>query len=383
MPKTSPPNESKRWRTGADRSGVHDPSIQDVVPKQRVNGGVNAATSAGTAPAVAKHGSPRPSRALVVGLIGFVLVFGTLGYAWRGNVDGLSIDPGKTDPVVSRDGAGGTITRQQVDAMLEALVERLKQRPEDAEGWSMLARGYAALGRDAEALTAYRKAAALRPTDAQALADLADSLMANGSALDSEPERLVMEAVRLDPRNLKALAVAGSIALEKGDFQGAAGFWQRASNLSEPGSRVAHQLQLAAEDARRRAGLDGTPAAAAAATMPQASTVAGRVRLDEALRGKVAPGDTLFIFARAAAGSKVPLAVLRKQASDLPLEFTLDDSLAMSQAAKLSSAAEIVIGARISKSGSAMPQPGDFQALSAPVSVGTRGVNLEINEVVR
>lgn len=377
-------NELTRRCLGAERPTAHSsgPDAPVREPDERDRG--RAATAGATVLAPAERSAPRPPRALVVGVVGFVLVFGVLGYAWRGNVAGLSVSPGEVTSTATSDSAGNAISREQIDSMVATLLERLKQQPDDAEGWSMLARLYALVGRDSQASEAYRKVAELRPKDAQALADLANSLaVANGGNFDGESERLALEAVNLDPRNLKALALAGAVTMSKGDFEGAVGYWQRAADLGEPGSDLARRLQAAADEARQRARYAGNPGAAVATAVPAANAVAGRVRLGAGLHGQVAPGDTLFIFARAAAGSKVPLAVLRKQASDLPLEFTLDDSLAMSPAAKLSAAAEVVIGARISKSGSATPQPGDFHALSAPVSVGTRGVDLEINEVVR
>jgi cytochrome c-type biogenesis protein CcmH len=114
-----------------------------------------------------------------------------------------------------------------------------------------------------------------------------------------------------------------------------------------------------------------------------AAAISGRVTLAPALHDKAAPGDTVFIFARAAQGSKMPLAILRKQVKDLPAEFTLDDSLAMSPQAKLSGASAVVVGARISKSGNAMPQPGDLQGLSAEVGPGAQGVQIEIREAIQ
>ncbi|MDE2148070.1 MAG: c-type cytochrome biogenesis protein CcmI, partial [Burkholderiales bacterium] len=105
--------------------------------------------------------------------------------------------------------------------------------------------------------------------------------------------------------------------------------------------------------------------------------------LAPALQSRVSPGDTLFVYARAANGPRMPLAILRKKAGDLPLDFSLDDSMAMSPAATLSSAAQVVVGARISKSGNAMPAPGDLEVLSEPVAVGTHGLKLQIDQVVR
>ena len=104
--------------------------------------------------------------------------------------------------------------------------------------------------------------------------------------------------------------------------------------------------------------------------------------LSKALTAKAQPDDTLYVFARPAEGSRMPLAVLRKQVRDLPLTFTLDDSMAMSPAARLSSTPRVIVGARISKSGSAVPQPGDLQGLSAPVAPGTTQLKIEIAEQV-
>ena len=129
------------------------------------------------------------------------------------------------------------------------------------------------------------------------------------------------------------------------------------------------------------------PAPAAQAAPPGSdksapTSVSGTVTLAKPLAGKAAPDDTVYVFARAAEGSRVPLAILRKQVKDLPLKFTLDDSMAMSPAAKLSGAPKVIVGARISKSGGALAQPGDLQGLSAPVAVGSSGLAIEISQVV-
>ena len=105
--------------------------------------------------------------------------------------------------------------------------------------------------------------------------------------------------------------------------------------------------------------------------------------LSAAARAAASPDDVVFIFARAPAGSRMPLAILRKKVSDLPLDFQLDDSRAMSPAAKLSSTPQVIVGARLSKSGSAAPGPGDWQVLSEPVALGARGLKLEIGEALR
>ena len=105
------------------------------------------------------------------------------------------------------------------------------------------------------------------------------------------------------------------------------------------------------------------------------------VTLAPALAAKVAPGDTLFIFARAAEGPRMPLAILKRQASELPLKFTLDDSTAMSKEMTLSRAPQVTVQARISRSGNAMPQPGDLLGQVGPVAPGATGLTITIDSV--
>lgn len=350
-------------------------------------------------PAGVDEGLPpaRPSTRLIAALAGFVLVFSVAGYAVLGNRAGWSVEPGQGGGGAAA--ASAPITAEQIDAMVQRLADRLKQQPDDAEGWTMLGRSYSILGRFDEAVPAFQRLVALRPQDAQAHADLADAMgSAAGGNLQGEPARLIDKALQLDPRNLKALALAGSLAFNQGQAAEALRRWEAALALAEPGSEMAQQLQGVVEEARRRAAGGSTspaaagPVASASAAAPgstppatpaaAASAVQGRVTLAAGLRARVSPEDTLFVFARPAEGARMPLAILRKQVKDLPLDFLLDDSLAMSPAARLSGTGRVIVGARISKSGNAMPQPGDLQGLSAPVPVGSRGILLEISDVL-
>jgi len=346
------------------------------------------------APAAA-GGPTRPSPRLLAGLGLFALALTVAGYAWLGNPAGWSQTPGAR-PVQAEapaDGAAHAMEAKQFEAMAERLAERLKSRPDDAEGWTMLSRSYAVLGQFDKAVTAYQRVVKLRPDDAQVHADYADALaMANGRKLDGEPERLLKRALELDPDNAKALSLAGTLAFDRGDAATAARHWERALQRIEPGSELAQQLQGALADARQRAGLPAklaeapaqARAEAAVPAQPAAVGAALRVRVSLApeLAAKAAPDDTLFVFARASQGPKAPLAIQRRQVKDLPLELTLDDSMAMNPALKLSSVEQVVVGARISKSGNAMPQPGDMQALSPALKVGGAAVELQIKQVL-
>lgn len=340
--------------------------------------------TAGTAaPATPRERAPR---GLLTGVLVFALAFGLVGYAIKGNRDGWGVGPGEAVAGSGEGGPGHTTQMAQLEAMTQRLAERLKAAPDDAEGWSMLARSYTAQGKYADALPAYKRVAELRPNDAQALADLADGLaVVNNRSLEGEPEKLIAQALKADPTNVKALSLAGTVAFNKNQFAAAADLWERAVKAADPASDFGRQLQGAVNEARQRAGLPPQTAAADPAPATPAApgaAVSGRVTLGAAAQGKVSPEDTVFVFARAANGPRMPLAILRKQVRDLPLDFRLDDSLAMSPAAKLSGAAEVVVGARISKSGNATPQPGDWQVLSSPVKPGATGLKLEIAQPV-
>ena len=261
-------------------------------------------------------------------------------------------------------GEGHSLTAEQVEAMVEKLAARLRETPDDAEGWVMLARTYNALGRYPEAAEAFRTLTRLLPADAQLLADYADTLaMARGRQLSGEPESIIARALELDARNVKALALAGTAAFERGDYAAAIDFWQRIESQVAPDSPTARSVAGSIAEARNRLGASGdTTSASAAAGSPVA--VSGRVSADGAITAQLQPDDTVFVFARAVDGPRMPLAIVRKQVRDLPFEFTLDDSMAMMPAARLSAFRKVQVGARVSRSGSATPQPGDIDIFS-------------------
>jgi len=314
--------------------------------------------------------------AILTGLL--VPLFAVALYVVVGNPDGLS--PEKRAPDKRE------ITAQQITDMVDKLAARLKEKPEDTEGWVMLGRSYSVLGRHADAVKAYETAVQRMPENAQLLADYAGAMaMAQGGQLLGEPEKIIARALTIGPDNPKVLAIAGTAAFEKKDYASAIAMWEKLQTLVPPDSEYARSLSAGIAEARARAKEAGAPApsVAAAANEGIPSQVSGVVQLAPALAARVAPGDTVFIFARAAEGSRMPLAILKKRASDLPAMFLLDDSLAMSPAAKLSGAAQVIVGARISKSGGAMPKSGDLEGYSAPLKVGASGVAVLIDTEVK
>jgi|KBSMisStandDraft_5_1062788.scaffolds.fasta_scaffold00920_9 cytochrome c-type biogenesis protein CcmH len=274
-------------------------------------------------------------------------------------------------------------SRAQVEAMVGRLEARLRENPDDVNGWKLLGRSYGVMGRYGEAAEAYAKAAVRSPRDAQLLADLADVLaMARGQSLQGEPEQLALRALEIEPGNLKALALAGSAAFERKDYAAAAKHWERMLAYVEPNSEDARSIQQNVAEARSLAGDAGKQETQKQPAKPQGG-VRGTVSLSPAMKDKVSPEDTVFVFARAVEGPPMPLAVARVRVRDLPYRFALDDSMAMSPALKLSAFPKVVVTARVSKAGSAIAQPGDLQGASAPVANDAAAVNVVIDAQVR
>lgn len=299
---------------------------------------------------------------------------------------GLYLLLGNPAALTARDGAAGgddsahSVTPEQIEAMVRKLAERLKTNPEDGQGWLMLAKSYGAMGRFGDASEAYAQAQKRLPPDAQLLADYADALaMAQGRSLAGEPERLVTEALKVDPENVKALALAGTVAYGKNDYKGAIGYWQRILPLLPPESDLAQRLQGSIADAEAKLGGGSAPAKLAKAAPATDAAVSGRITLSPEAAKAVQAGDTVFIFARAAQGPRMPLAIFRTQAGSLPTEFRLDDSMGLSAERKLSQAGEVLVGARVSRSGSATPGQGDWESALVPVKPGASGVQLAID----
>jgi cytochrome c-type biogenesis protein CcmH len=210
--------------------------------------------------------------------------------------------------------------------------------------------------------------------------------MVRGQSLEGEPEALIQRALKIDPNHFKALALAGTAAFDKKDYTGALQYWEKLATLLPPDSDMARGVQSSIAEARGLAGgsvakpADKPVVAAAAAT---SGGVSGTVTLAPELAKKVSPDDTVFIFARAAEGPRMPLAIVRKKVSDLPLAFTLDDSTAMSPAARLSGTPQVVIGARVSKGGDAMPKSGDLQGFTKPVNNTAQGLKIVIDTEIQ
>ncbi|WP_126454788.1 c-type cytochrome biogenesis protein CcmI [Sulfuriflexus mobilis] len=262
--------------------------------------------------------------------------------------------------------AVGTDELPSMQDMLARLQTRLEQQPDDAEGWFTLGRTYMTMGRYPEAAEALETVHRLVGDHPSVLLSYANALvMSNGGRLTGKAFALIQKVLQATPDDPTALWLAGIGYEEQGDYAAAVHHWKRLQALLvdedvESQTEVRQRIAGAEEKRDRKLNVGGAAPAA---------RLTVRVSLDPALQDRVRPTDTLFVFARAMQGSPMPLAVVRKQVRDLPLEVTLDDAMAMMPSMRLSRFSEVLVGARISKSGNAMVQSGDLSGEIGAVSI--------------
>jgi len=299
-------------------------------------------------------------------------------------------------PMAAQNGAADE--RQMIEGLntlMERLKKKLEQNPNDATGWAMLGRSYMAMERYADAVPAFEKAFKLNPNDADMLADYADALgIHQGRKLEGKPETMIEKALKVDPNHVKALMLAGTMAYNRRDFALAVKDWERARTNLAPDSdpEFSEQITAAIGEAKQRMGgapfMAATNASRASSAMPAdhppvkqagaSRAITGKVVLGSGLAGKALP-DTLFVFAKDVAGPPMPVSIVRASKNDLPFTFRLDDSTSPMPSRKLSDIDTVVIVARLSKSGQAMPGSGDLEGMSQPIKPGTENITVVID----
>ncbi|MDH2915562.1 MAG: c-type cytochrome biogenesis protein CcmI [Gallionella sp.] len=310
---------------------------------------------------------------------------------------GLYTQVGNLNAFSDRVAHGGTsgVGAVHGSAAIAALEQKVEANPTDGESLLLLARAYMEAERFGDSAKAYGQLTNYVSDEAWVWADYADALaMAQGQSLRGKPTDLINKALSIDADSMKALALAGSAAMERGDFAAAIKHWERLRSLLPSESEDAKMIESGLAEARQMLShIKGgkapmaleqiAPPAQAASVTGGKERITGKVMLGDSLKGKFSPDDTVFVLARAAEGPKMPLAILRKQVRDLPITFELDDSMAMQPQMKLSAFDKVVVVARISKSGTAMPETGDAQGMSQPLRPGAKGVNLKIDQIVQ
>lgn len=272
--------------------------------------------------------------------------------------------------------------------LIRKVEEKTQANPDDGEAWTMLAKTYAATERWPEALQAYDKAAKLLPQDASVLSGYAEAMaITNNRVLTGRPMALVRQALEIDPEDRKGLELSGIHAYQEQDFLQAGNYFKRLHQLLPPESPYAQDILAAQQEAERLAqtGMaDGNPAKpppadANTAAVAAGAAIKGSIDIAPALKARLADTDVLFLFARPGQ-SGPPVAAIRASASQLPLEFELDDSTAMNPGNTLSQHKQVMLVARVSKSGNPAAQPGDLEGSVANVKVGASGVKIMIDQ---
>ena len=358
-------DELERDRAGGALSDEDYATARDEIQRRLIEDGSTADTAA--APDTG-------GRATLVAIALMVPLLAGGLYAWLGNPAGLN-------PPQARH----RVSAAEIDDMVAKLAAKLAKE-DDPKGWVMLARSYKMLERYDEAAKAYGRAGAFIDKEPALLADYADVLVAGSGTFAGKPRELIGRALKLDPDHAHALWLSGTAAFEAGQFKQAVADWERLLAQLPPDSEEARSVQGGIGEARAKGGIaqpagKSKPADKRPANVGAGATVGGRVELAAALKDKAGPNDVVMVIARPADGSRMPLAVLRAKVAELPLQFTLDDTLAMSPDHAISRYKEVSIEARISKTGMATPQPGDLLSAPQTVAVGKQGIALRVDQV--
>jgi cytochrome c-type biogenesis protein CcmH len=322
-----------------------------------------------------RHGRPRHVLYLALAIV-FVMPLGALGlYLHVGTPQALNPAMLKPNP--------------DANQMIAQLREKLARKP-DEKGWLLLAQIYTSQHKLAKARDAYGEALKLAPDNSDLMVAWAetDAMASDSHYIGDHARDLLLKAVKMDPRNQRGLWLLGISDYQRDQFADSALTLRRLQVLLQPDSKVAQavKLQIAMADARasgktqqqalallQQAQSAPTGASAAAKANAEGAHIAVHVSLSPALRAKVKPGETLFVFARAVKGPPMPLAVARLKASALPTTVMLTDGMGMSPSLRLSSVDKVMVVARISPSGQAMPASGDLEGTVGPVSVDDAG----------
>ncbi len=320
---------------------------------------------AASAPASPEHAVPASGAARLAALVLAIAVPVASGLVY------LSLGaPELADGSALRD--ADAMDERKLDAMIRDLEEKVRANAEDGEAWMMLAGARKFRGQPAAANEAFEQALKRVPPSARLLAEFAESLaLVREGRFEGRPMALLEQALQLDANDPKAIALMGAAQYQAGNLAQARVHLRRLldSMPADRPEREALREVLSRIDSQIGASSD--------------AALTGAVTLDPALLRQAAAMRTLFVFARSTSGPRIPLAVLRVDNPSMPMEFRLDDSLAMDPSRKLSTAGEVIVEARLSASGSATRQPGDLYGESIAVSPGASGLLLRIDRVVQ
>jgi cytochrome c-type biogenesis protein CcmH len=311
-------------------------------------------------------GSPKKT---IIGISIFVVILSTGLYFSLGDVFRIA-DMNDAKP----------LAQEGVEKMVTEFASKMEKDPDNLQGWAMLARSYRILGRNSDAAKAYARAGSFVDADPQLLADYADTLAANANgSFAGKPLQLINKALALDPNNLLALWLSGTADFNVQNYKGAVQSWEKLAKQLPADSNEARTIAASIAEARSKGGLAPASAPASAPLMSNQG-VSGQIEITPDLKAKIKAGDVLMVIARKP-GERMPVAVLKTAITAFPMQFVLNDALAMSPTALISQLPEVLIEVRISKTGMAMPESGDLISQPQTIKVGASNARLIIDQV--
>ena len=347
-------------------------------------------------PVQAHGGVTHRPRKTVLALCLMLPVCAVLLYGAWGSPMGL--DPSALARSAPDEGPNATVTPEKIAQMVGQLERRLQDEPNNVDAWVMLARLQRSQEKFPASEKSFAKALTLTPDDDLAVERAEVVAQVQGGDFSGEPWAVINRILKANPNQNNALLLAGSASFSEGRFAQAIQYWERVRASLPPQSEDINALDSALAQARERlapgrasAQLPDSGRASAQspdtgrtsaqpASPPSVSNarIAGRVSLAPELVTQTSPSDTVFIYATPAQGGRMPLAIVRTTVAALPFDFVLDDSQAMGPQSKLSSASEVVLKARISKTGQAMAQPGELGVSLGPIKNPSNQLSLVI-----
>jgi cytochrome c-type biogenesis protein CcmH len=291
-------------------------------------------------------------------------------YMWVGNPEALN-------PLALK--SPDQVDQKDLAKLAQTLADRLQSQPDNLQGWVMLGRTYRTLENFDASLKAYDTALKMSADDDLQLERIEVMAMQRQGQFEGEPWRVIREILQKDPQHFGALLTAGSASYAEGKYADALKYWEQARKPLDVNNPDLPGLENAIATVRDKLGMPTKPVP----SVSSALNVSGQISLSAALKAKVSPNDAVFVYATPANGDRMPLAIMKTTVSQLPLNFMLDDSTAMTPERKLSMAGEVLVKVRVSKSGNAMPQSGDLTGASeGPVKVGAKGLKIEIKDQI-
>lgn len=324
---------------------------------------------------------------LLIPAISFALYFkvGNLNFT---KVLDSSIAAEKAKDAAVPKNADGT---PDIDTMVAGLQKKLDENPDNPKGWYMLGRSYMVLKRYPEAAKAFDRAHKLTPQSANVLLSLADALsMSNQGQVVGRPAELIEKALQMEPDNITALWLSGMAARQQGHNLKAIAQWKKVLPLITDQPQQIIEVNRLISEAKSQLTPEQSaalPANNSESNVKQEKTNATSegikvtVSISDTFKDKANPTDLVFIYAKAMSGPPMPLAAVRKQVKDLPLDVVLNDEMAMMPNLKLSSFSDVIVGARVSKTGQPIAQNGDLYSEKTSIKSG-ESVTLEINSVL-